>query len=53
METRTNPIQLVEQEQVPSFRFGTEDVLAAAEARQQRMRDVTRATALGNSYQGK
>ncbi|MDX5420937.1 MAG: hypothetical protein LPK14_01685 [Hymenobacteraceae bacterium] len=53
MEITVNPIPMIEKEQIPSFHFGHEDVLADADARKKRIRDLNRATSLGNTYQGK
>ncbi|WP_162051976.1 hypothetical protein [Pontibacter pamirensis] len=53
MNTMTNPIPLVEKEQLPSFSFAQEDVLADLAARNKRRWDLSRATSLGNAYRGK
>lgn len=51
--TYLNPVPMVPKEQIPHFQFNTEDVLPNPEARQKRMWDLNRATALGNVYRGK
>ncbi|WP_276498179.1 hypothetical protein [Pontibacter litorisediminis] len=53
METYVNPIPMMEKEQIPALRFGTNDVLTDPEARKKRMWDLNRATSLGNVYHGK
>ncbi|MCJ8167600.1 hypothetical protein MKJ04_22345 [Pontibacter sp. E15-1] len=53
MITTTNPIPLVEKEEIPSFHFTTDDVLSNPEARKKRMWDLNRAASLGNVYHGK
>lgn len=53
METYVNTIPMMEKEQIPSLRFGHDDVLTDPEARKKRMWDLNRATALGNVYRGK
>ena len=53
MITATNPIPLVEKEEIPSFNFNKHDVLTDPEARKKRMWDLNRATSLGNVYHGK
>lgn len=44
---------LIEKEQIPSLKFGHDDVLTDLLARKKRMHDITRATVLGNGYHGK
>ncbi|WP_299759928.1 hypothetical protein [uncultured Pontibacter sp.] len=53
METYVNTIPMMEKEQIPTLRFGRNDVLTDPEARKKRMWDLNRATSLGNVYQGK
>lgn len=53
MITTSNPIPLVEKEEIPSFHFSKHDVLTNPEARKKRMWDLNRATSLGNVYHGK
>lgn len=53
MNSPINPAPIIEKEQIPSFRFGHEDVLTDPEARKKRFRDLSRAASLGNVYQGK
>ncbi|OKL39417.1 hypothetical protein [Pontibacter flavimaris] len=53
METYVNTIPMLEKEQIPSLRFGRNDVLTDPENRKKRMWDLNRATSLGNVYRGK
>lgn len=53
MITTENPIPLVQKEQLASFEFAQEEVLKDLAARQKRQWDISRATSLGNAYQGK
>jgi hypothetical protein len=43
----------VEKEQIPTLKFGNQDVLTDELDRKKRMHDVSRATVLGNGYHGK
>jgi hypothetical protein len=46
-------IEIVEKEDITSLRFGHDDVLTDAVARQHRRADADRAVTLGNAYHGK
>ncbi|RDV16082.1 hypothetical protein DXT99_05270 [Pontibacter diazotrophicus] len=53
MNRMTNPIPLVEKEQLHAFNFAQEDVLTDLAARNKRRWDISRATSLGNIHRGK
>ena len=49
----TDPIIMVEKEELAGMRFSAEDVLTDLVERQRRRRDADRAVTLGNAYHGK